>query len=280
MNQKLIITLLSSLIVACATSGQQNTTTQPSMPVVSPKTIQGYAPITHSELDAQDDVIRLEQIMADPDWIGRQPHSPYWADNSKGIFYTRKKEGSPLSDLWAISNAVTLGDAKKVNGQRVSLGDIHQYAYQDRVLDSTGNNAAWVYEGNIFTKDMTTGKVSQLSRDGAQPSQLKFLVDGRLSFQISNSIYALSLTNGFREKLASWLFADAPKAIEPAKDYIQQQQIDLIEVIAKKRQDKALQFKNKQKLQSVNVSLAPKPFYFPKAHQVVEAVCLRMAINY
>src|ERR1700712_2563457 len=35
----------------------------------------------------------LEQIMADPDWIGNPPEDPYWSDDGKSVYYEREREG-------------------------------------------------------------------------------------------------------------------------------------------------------------------------------------------
>lgn len=267
-KKKLFVALISAMMVACAASEQQNANSSLTHPTVTPGIIKGMTQFSAAEQEVDGTVIRLEQIMADPDWLGRQASSPYWADNSQSIFYTRKREGSPLSDLWTRGITGATGEG---NGQKVSLSTLHQQAYQDRVLNDAGNKAAWVFQGNIFTKDFGTEEVLQLSRDAAKPSRLQFLLDGRLSFQIKNSIYALDLNTGSRDKLVSWLFAEAPKAVEEPADYIQEQQIGLISVVAKKRQNKKARFEHNKQLHALNNSVAPEPFYLPKEHETVEA---------
>jgi hypothetical protein len=53
-----------------------------------------------SLLANNDLLITLEQIMSDPDWMGRSPQSWYWGDDNQTIFYKQKRAGSPLSDLY------------------------------------------------------------------------------------------------------------------------------------------------------------------------------------
>src|SRR4051812_49942944 len=38
--------------------------------------------------------LTLEQIMADPDWIGNPPENPYWSDHGRSIYYERGREGA------------------------------------------------------------------------------------------------------------------------------------------------------------------------------------------
>jgi hypothetical protein len=43
--------------------------------------------------------LTLERIMADPQWIGRQPQNPYWSADGRSIFYERERLDSELRDL-------------------------------------------------------------------------------------------------------------------------------------------------------------------------------------
>ena len=64
------------------------------------------APLQGAQL--QDDAvteptaISLEEIMADPLWMGRFPSSPYWSLDSKTVFYFRKNPEDDLNDLHSI----------------------------------------------------------------------------------------------------------------------------------------------------------------------------------
>ena len=44
---------------------------------------------------AQDGRVTLEQIMADPDWLGRQPQNPYWADDNLSFLLRAKSRTGP-----------------------------------------------------------------------------------------------------------------------------------------------------------------------------------------
>ncbi|HXO30318.1 MAG TPA: hypothetical protein VOA80_23420, partial [Thermoanaerobaculia bacterium] len=46
--------------------------------------------------------LSLEQIMADPDWIGNPPEDPYWAGDGRAVYFERKRQGSPLRDLYRL----------------------------------------------------------------------------------------------------------------------------------------------------------------------------------
>ena len=46
--------------------------------------------------------ISLEQIMADPDWIGRSPQRPYWSDDSRSVYFSQKRQGAEQLDLYRL----------------------------------------------------------------------------------------------------------------------------------------------------------------------------------
>ena len=261
LNKKgLMLASATTLLFACSA-------TQTADPIVNQadvsqlKPVKAYQSITSN---TESEQLTLEQIMADPDWIGRQPSSEYWADDSQAVYYQQKQQASPLSDLW-----IKPID-QKGNGVKVELTQLHLHAYKNRILSKDEETAAWVFEGNIFVKNLAENNLKQLTKDNKQPTNLVFLNDGRLSFQSDNAIYAIHPDKGLYEQLVSWQFADEPTAFEEAEDYIAEQQQQLIEVVALKRQQKMLHFNKKQQLARQNNTLAPAIFYFSEGKETVE----------
>ncbi|WP_034474135.1 S9 family peptidase [Aestuariibacter salexigens] len=200
--------------------------------------------------------ITLEQIMADPDWLGRQPERAYWADDGQAVLYYRKREGSPIDDLWRKNlNADT-------NGETVALSELHAHAYRSRIVNSDNSMAAWVFEDNLFVKDLSTGVIRQLTRGGDRPYNLQFMLDGSIGMQRGNAYYTINPASGLTSQLVSWRFAAPPKAVEAPKDYIAQEQIKLIDYVALQRNNRLLREEHQQLLQQQNATVTPEPLYF------------------
>ena len=192
LNKKgFILASISSVLFACsATQTEAPSVLNSSMnnapvQIVSPKQTAGAS--------AMAQALSLEKIMADPDWIGRSPTSAYWADDNQHIYYQQKREGSPLTDLWVKSLD------EKGNGDKVAIEQLHQHAYKNRVLNHTKDQAAWVFEGNVFIKNLKTNQFKQLTKDNKQPNNLSFLHDGRISFQSGDALYAIHPEHGLYE---------------------------------------------------------------------------------
>lgn len=260
-NSGLILASVSCFLLACSAT-QTSTANLLKVESIQPRIIK--APQT-TESPQQASLLTLEQIMADPDWIGRQPTSPFWSDDSQSVYYQQKQQGSLQKDLW--KRAIN----ESGNGSKVPLSELHLHANKKRVLDRNRNKAAWVFKGNIFVKNLINNKVKQLTKDNSTPHNLAFLIDGRLSFQIGDALFAIHPEHGLYERLISWKFADEPNALEKPVDYIAEQQQQLIKVIALKRQQKTVRFNRQQELEQQNTTLASTDFYFPAGNETVKA---------
>ncbi|GAC33834.1 S9 family peptidase [Paraglaciecola polaris] len=286
-SKKLLVMLIASSLFACSAthtadlphSANTNTNTNTNTGTsTSAKVDSKQAPISTITGDqispAQATTLTLEQIMADPDWIGRQPLSSYWGDDSQTVFYQRKEQGSPLTHLWQLDTAQPKAPSAIDEASQVALNQLQRVSYDRRVSNPEQTKTAWVFEGNIFVKTLTGDAqqhVRQLTQDGASPRQLQFLQDGRLAYQQGDGLFSIDLQTGFSQKLVSWQFAEAPKGVDEPADYIAEQQIALIDYVAKKRHDQKLRFEQQQALQKQNASVAPSPFYFNKNDEKVES---------
>ena len=265
LNKKgLLLASATSVLFACSATQTADTIVSQGDDV-QPKVVQITQATPLLPNDIQPELLTLEQIMADPDWMGRQPSSAYWADDSQSVYYRQKQLASPLFDLW--EKPIN----QKGNGSKVELTQLHSHAYRDRIVNQNQDTAAWVFEGNIFVKNLVNNQLKQLTKDNRQPNNLRFLNNGRLSFQSGDAIYAIHPEQGLYEQLASWQFIDEPTAVEDPKDYIAEQQQQLIEVVGLKRQQKKLRFEKQQQLAKQNTTLAPANFYFSQDNESVEA---------
>ena len=224
-------------------------------------------PVSVSPIFTADPSIKLtlEQIMADPDWLGRQPEQAYWRADSKAVFYQRKREGSEIRDWYQRPLDGT------DNGTVVSLAQLHDISDSAAVYNADRSFQAYTFEGNLFVKEMASGKLTQLTRDTAEQTNPQFLLDGRLAYREDWQFFAVDIATGQRSELANLKTVEQPKAPTPAKGYLAEQQRDLIKFIALQQKNSAERYQAEQQLQQLNASLAAKPFYLGKDMQIVDA---------
>ncbi|MGH8216336.1 MAG: TolB family protein, partial [Rhodanobacteraceae bacterium] len=116
--------------------------------------------------------LTLEQIMADPDWIGPPVEDPYWSSDGRSIYFKLKRKGSPLHDLYRVPAS---------GGSPVKLSDA-ELAKADgaAVFDRAHDRAAFLRHGDVFVCDLAGGATRQITRSDAGKSSLQFSADGRL----------------------------------------------------------------------------------------------------
>ncbi|WP_445426570.1 prolyl oligopeptidase family serine peptidase [Alishewanella sp. HL-SH06] len=207
--------------------------------------------------------LTMEQIMADPDWLGRQPESAFWAPDSSTVFYQRKREQSELRD-WFRRPVQGVG-----NGEQVKLADWHQMGAEQLVFNADRSKMAYIFEGNLFV--IVDGKLQQLTRSNSSQSRPQFLLDGRLAYQQGWDFFAYDFNNGSHSEIASLKTEDAPTAPAPAKGYLGQEQAKLIRYIALQQQNQTERYQAAQQLRTENNSMAPAAIYLGKGQQIVDA---------
>ncbi|WJG07775.1 prolyl oligopeptidase family serine peptidase [Aliiglaciecola sp. LCG003] len=260
-----LVTSMATGLLACSateTQIQPQSTNAAIMPSVPAQTFVKSAEQNQPLIDGQ---LSLEQIMADPDWMGRQPEQPFLSLDGSQVFYAQKRQGSEVRDLF--QQPLSAGSV----ATKVPLNRLHQVSYRNHVKNTDDSVRAWVFQNNIFVKSNHDSQVKQLTRDSQRVANLVFLNDGRLSYQVHNAVFAINVTTGMTEQLVSWKFDDAPKAVEEPKDYIAEQQLALMSVLQKRRQDTVDRFDYNQQLEQQNQTVTADAFYLPAKHRTVEA---------
>ncbi|NVK56160.1 MAG: S9 family peptidase [Alteromonadaceae bacterium] len=222
-----------------------------------PAIVQPVQPAT-SAAQQNGGAITLEQIMADPKWLGRQPQNAAWAPDGTMI-YARQQADSKLNDYFRISET---GESDKI-----APGELHLFKADEQVTSHDGRYIAWKYADSVFIK-MPDGEVVRLTH-GLPLQDLQFSTDNRLMARHHDSIVAFNLTTGQQQVLLSWIFAEAPTANKPAKDFVAREQQSLIEYIKVQRKNREDSFAQQKQLREQSPAAAPAPVYFDAGERLV-----------
>lgn len=203
--------------------------------------------------------LTIEQIMSDPDWIGRQPESAYFSPMGDSVLYFRKREGSLTQDLYKTNDG--LG-----NGEKVSLSTRHTLEYDEIINKSTHNFVAWIYKGNVFAQKRGSTNVMQLTMDSDTAKNLNYYLENGVSFQKGNGFYTIDIISKQYKQVLEWKFAEQEDAVKPPKDYIAQEQQKLIEFVQIQRKNALDKRAHEDSLKNDNSSIMVSSFYFDKNH--------------
>lgn len=199
--------------------------------------------------------VTLEQIMADPDWIGRPPENAYWGDDNKTIYYLQTREGSPLRDLYGVD---------------VESGAVHQVPDADLAgASSSGGdyNAAhtlhvFIYDDNVFVRDVRAGTLRQLTRHPGAKTDPAFMADGsHVQWHEGHDIYIADLGSGAMALAADVRLADDPAAPKPPKDYLESEQLRLFNTLRTTDANAQASREQDAAQAAADPTHSPRPFY-------------------
>lgn len=221
--------------------------------------LSAYAADIATQAKKSDKEITLKKIMSNPDWIGIQPTRWGWSYDSQNILYQQKRKGDVISDRYM--DGLGAHDAPKLIGPK----DHYQH-YNDRVVyNQAKDKTAFIFKGNLFIRDLSSGAVTQLTRSSDRISQPLFLTDGRLSYRTGNRFMAMDVNTGMTIELAHVKKGDMPKVMpEGPKSYVAKEQHKLIKYIQKGHDERTSRAKHSEKLKTQDPTLTPDAFYTGK----------------
>ncbi|HEY5264284.1 MAG TPA: prolyl oligopeptidase family serine peptidase [Steroidobacteraceae bacterium] len=197
--------------------------------------------------------ITLEKIMSDPDWIGAFIDDAYWSADGRAVYYSAKRGGSPIVDL----HRIDLGNDKDQVVQPKAMAEADAPAIYDR----TGKRAAFARNGDIFVRDVASGRLTQITRTARKETAPQFSADGRLlSFRVGNDWFVHDLSSGLTTPAAVVKEEKDPDA-PPAPDDLRDMQLRTFSTLRKSHDEAQIKKKYAEDLQKNDVTRVVRPFY-------------------
>ena len=205
----------------------------------------------------------LETIMANPDWIGQAVERPYWSVDGKHLYYSLKRDGSPVRDLYRI-------DPANGQGTRLDAAAMAQ-AEGPAVFDRAHRQAAFILHGDVFLQDVASGRRVQVTRTAQTESAPQFSSDGRaLQYRVGNDWYSYDIAGAVSAPVAVLKFADDPLAKKP--DDLGEKQLEIFSTLRKLKADKQALREHDKDLAAADPGRAPQPFWLGDKIEPVDAV--------
>lgn len=199
--------------------------------------------------------VTLEQIMATRDWIGNMPEGGYWSDDSKSVYYSVKREGSPLHDLYVV-------DAAGSNPHKLTDGELPGASSPAGSLNLARTQKVFVRDNNLFVRNLSTGAIRQLTRYNGKKESPSFMADGvHIQWHEGNDIYVYDLNTGMTSLPADVQLMDDPAKPKSPQDYLQAEQPRLFQELADKAANKEAQQEQQQARHGADPTHVGAPFY-------------------
>ncbi|MBC7989522.1 MAG: DPP IV N-terminal domain-containing protein, partial [Luteimonas sp.] len=236
--------LLSPTAVANAQSADpQSAASQPaaSQPAASqPAASQPVIPLT------------LQQVMADPDWIGPPVEDAWWAWDGRRVQYTLKRDGASIRDTYQQSidgNAA----AERIDGATRATLDGAQPVY-----DAQRARMAFVRNGDVFVRDLRSGALTQLTRSDVDEARPQWGRDGGLVWRVGNDWYRW---DGKTVAQATIVKAEKDPAAAPEADDLRDRQLRLIGTLKDDRARRDAQDAQDRDWRKADPTRVPAPVY-------------------
>ncbi len=187
----------------------------------------------------RDAALTLEKIMADPDWIGAPVVDPYWSVDGRAVYYSLKREGSPLKDL----HHIDLATGKDVIVEPSARANVDMRPVYDRSGTVAG------------------GGLQQITRSSDKKQSPQFSGDGRLlSFRIDNDWFVHDFASGLTSAAAVVKTEKDPDAAPDADD-LRDMQLRTFSTLKRQHDDEQAGRQEAQTLRQADATRAAAPFY-------------------
>src|SRR5690606_21329943 len=206
--------------------------------------------------------LTLEQVMADPDWIGSGVDRAWWSWDGTHAYYLRKRDGGDIRDTY--SQPVEGGTAARLDG--AALADIDG-AWQ--VVDPQRSRMAFVRNGDIFVRDLSSGALTQLTRTDAGESRPQWSDDGALVWRAGNDWFRWTAAGGTAQ--ASLLKAEDNPDKAPEADGLRDRQFDMLRTLRDDRARRDAVREQNEQWRRADPTRAPTPAYLGQDVDIVDS---------
>ena len=199
--------------------------------------------------------LTMRQIMADPDWIGPGVEDAWWRWDGRAIDFNLKRDGETIRDTYRIG-IDGMGAAQRVEGS-----DRAQLDGAGAIYSRDGRRTAFVRNGDVFIRDLSSGALTQLTRSNARESRPQWSDDGALVWRQGNDWYRWD--GRIVAQAASPQAADNPGK-PPKADDLRDRQLRLIETLKDEAARRDAARKQDDAWRAEDPTRAPSPLYLGK----------------
>jgi dipeptidyl aminopeptidase/acylaminoacyl peptidase len=197
--------------------------------------------------------LTLEKIMADPDWIGAPVQDSFWSADGRSVYYSLKRAGSTISDLHRL-NLVDAQDHLVVAREAAN-------ADAPAIYDRAGKRAAFVRNGDVFVRELSGGRLRQITRTAENETDPQFSADGRqLSFRVGNDWFVHDFESALTTPIAV-LKAETDPNAPPKPDDLRDMQLRTFSTLKRLHDDSEAARKHAEEMRAADATRAGAAFY-------------------
>ncbi|MFO7978091.1 MAG: DPP IV N-terminal domain-containing protein, partial [Bacteroidales bacterium] len=142
--------------------------------------------------------LQLEEIMQGDRWIGHQPGSPVWSQDSRQIYFSWNPEGHLSDSLYSYN--LKSSETLKVSQQEKKMMPPSRVVYNKK-----RDKMVYVSNGDLFISDLRKEQTRQLTKTLQSVSSPSFTLDEKaISYVAGNNLFVFHLEDGTIEQLTDF----------------------------------------------------------------------------
>ncbi|MFD0738750.1 prolyl oligopeptidase family serine peptidase [Lysobacter koreensis] len=206
--------------------------------------------------------LTLQQVMADPDWIGPPVEQAWWSWDGQRAFYTLKRDGATIRDTY--QQPIAGGVAAKLDGAARADIDAAQPVY-----DTPRTRMAFVRNGDVFVRDLRSGALTQVTRSEAAEARPQWGSSGNLVFRVGNDWFQWHAGSGVGQ--AAIVKAEKDPAAKPKPDDLRERQLATIRTLKDDRARREAAREQDEAWRRSDSTRAPAPTYLGEGLEIVDS---------
>ena len=206
--------------------------------------------------------LTIEQVMADPDWIGAGVDNAWWQWDGQQVQYLLKRNGSPVRDTFR--QPVDGAAAQRVGDTERAGLDAANPAY-----DAQRQRMVFARNGDIFLRDLRNGALTQLTRSTETESRPQFASDGGVIWRAGNDWYHWA-PGGGTSQVAVVKAARDPNAA-PKTDVLRDQQLATLATLRRDREQRETLRTQEDAWRKADPTRAAGPVYLGDDVEIVDS---------
>ena len=209
----------------------------------------------------------LKQIMSDPEWVARSPSGAYWSWDGSAVVYSRRIEGSRLSERWRVDVGLDEGAGWDVGEAGVIADeDLPYVTASGGVFDAARSRKIFSRSGDVFVRDMRTGELSQVTRTTARETSPMFMADRSVAFVRGGDWIVRDAATGMEWEVADIRAEDEPEEkteeeMAEERDHLEAQQHRLFAIVRDRAAREEEREDRRDRLREADGTRVAGPFY-------------------
>ncbi len=205
--------------------------------------------------------LSLEQVMAEPEWIGHPVEQAWWSVDGQQVYYRIQQSGGALRELHAI-DINSNRDWPMTLEQQTDIND------NNAVYDEQQRRALFLRHGDVFLQHLGNNDVIQLTRSAAIERQPQFMLNTRqVMYQRGQDWVIHDLSSGLVYQAAELRSEDPPEDNDHGP--LAEQQARLFKTLRRQTDEQQAEEQQRESLDELTDSDAPEPWYLGSDRQVV-----------